>query len=113
MGVTVMKKKRATIVFVIFVSMLLGNMTGLPLSSHVFSAVKAEEGLEETENNATVEDNQEDKEEVKQEEKVEESKKTEEKEEEKVEEKKSTTLKASLDDLKVTVTFDEEANLPN
>ena len=44
-----MKKSRATVVFIIFMAMLLSSMTGVPLSSHSFySVVNAEDKVSET-----------------------------------------------------------------
>ena len=122
-----MKKSRAIVVFIIFMAMLLSSMTGVPLSSHSFyTDVNAEDKVSETTDKTEAsETDQEDN----QKEKAEEDNKKEEKEEnekqeakvetkeEKKEEKTEiidvpTTLKTSVDDVRVTVTFDQTANLP-
>lgn len=123
-----MKKSRAIVVFIIFMAMLLSSMTGVPLSSHSFyTDVNAEDKVSETTDKTEAsetdqDDNQKEKAEEgnQKEEEKEENKKQEAKvetKEEKKEEKTEiidvpTTLKTSVDDVRVTVTFDQTANLP-
>lgn len=123
-----MKKSRSTVVFIIFMAMLLSSMTGVPLSSHSFYSVvnaedKVSETTDETEASKTDQDDNQ-KEKAEEDNKKEEEKEENEKQEAKVktkEEKKEekteiidvpTTLKTSVDDVRVTVTFDQTANLP-
>ncbi|MBP3276253.1 fibro-slime domain-containing protein, partial [Kandleria sp.] len=123
-----MKKSRVTIVFIIFMAMLLSSMTGVPLSSHSFySDVNAEDKVSETTDETEASETDQDdnqKEKAEEDNKKEEEKEENEKQEAKVETKEEkkeekteiidvpTTLKTSVDDVRVTVTFDQTANLP-
>ena len=94
-----MKKSRSTVVFIIFMAMLLSSMTGVPLSSHSFYSVvnaedKVSETTDETEASETdQEDNQ--KEKAEEDNKKEEEKEENEKREAKVKTKEETATEES------------------